>query len=62
MINAIWLTHGPDGVSRIGRPALFQSAQAYLAFCVAVLAIVAISFGTLPDTRLGRAMRAGARQ
>src|SRR5947208_8164874 len=40
MINAIWLTHGPDGVSRIGRPGLFQSAQAYLAFCVAVLAVV----------------------
>src|SRR6267142_1213558 len=34
MINTIWLTHGPDGVSRIGRPALFQSAQSYLAFCV----------------------------
>ena len=26
MINTIWLTHGPDGVSNIGRPALFQSA------------------------------------
>ena len=25
MINTIWLTHGPDGVSRIGRPDLFQS-------------------------------------
>jgi branched-chain amino acid transport system permease protein len=24
MINAIWLTHGPDGVSRIGRPDLFM--------------------------------------
>src|SRR3569832_2122918 len=58
MINAIWLTHGPDGVSRIGRPALFQSAQAYLAFCVAVLAIVGYIVWHLPDTRLGRAMRA----
>ena len=58
MINAIWLTHGPDGVSRIGRPALFQSAQAYLAFCVAVLAIVGYVVWHLPDTRLGRAMRA----
>ena len=38
MINAIWLTHGPDGVSHIGRPALFQNAQSYLAFCVAALA------------------------
>ncbi|MBY9027748.1 branched-chain amino acid ABC transporter permease, partial [Pseudomonas fluorescens] len=25
MINAIWLTHGPDGVSNIKRPDLFQS-------------------------------------
>ena len=32
MINAIWLTHGPDGVSNIGRPDLFQSAQSYLGF------------------------------
>ena len=58
MINAIWLTHGPDGVSRIGRPDLFQSAQGYLAFCVAVLAIVGYAVWHLPDTRLGRAMRA----
>ena len=58
MINAIWLTHGPDGVSRIGRPALFQSAQSYLAFCVAVLAIVGYVVWHLPETRLGRAMRA----
>jgi len=36
MINAIWLTHGPDGVPRIGRPDLFQSSQSYLAFCVAM--------------------------
>src|SRR4051812_11783457 len=27
MINAIWLTHGPDGVSRIGRPSLFATSQ-----------------------------------
>jgi branched-chain amino acid transport system permease protein len=58
MINAIWLTHGPDGVSRIGRPSLFQSSQSYLAFCVAMLAIVGYIVWHLPDTRLGRAMRA----
>jgi branched-chain amino acid transport system permease protein len=58
MINAIWLTHGPDGVSRIGRPDLFQSSQAYLAFCVAMLALVGYFVWHLPDTRLGRAMRA----
>ena len=58
MINTIWLTHGPDGVSRIGRPDLFQSAQSYLAFCVAMLAIVGYIVWHLSDTRLGRAMRA----
>ena len=58
MINAIWLTKGPDGVSKIGRPPIFSSSQAYLAFCVAMLAIVGYLVWHLPDTRLGRAMRA----
>jgi branched-chain amino acid transport system permease protein len=58
MINAIWLTHGPDGVSRIGRPSLFTTSQSYLAFCVAMLAVVGYLVWLLPDTRLGRAMRA----
>ena len=58
MINAIWLSHGPDGVSNIGRPDLFRSAQSYLAFCVAMLGIVGYLVWHLPDTRLGRAMRA----
>ena len=58
MINSIWLTHGPDGVSRIGRPDLFQSSQSYLAFCVAMLALVGYTVWHLADTRLGRAMRA----
>jgi branched-chain amino acid transport system permease protein len=58
MINAIGITHGPDGVSNIGRPELFRSSQSYLAFCVAVLAIVGYLVWHLPDTRIGRAMRA----
>jgi branched-chain amino acid transport system permease protein len=58
MINAIWLSHGPDGVSNIGRPEIFRSAQSYLAFCVAVLGIVGYLVWHLPDTKLGRAMRA----
>jgi hypothetical protein len=58
MINAIWLTHGPDGVSRIGRPDLFKHQQSYLAFCVAMLALVGYFVWHLPDTRIGRAMRA----
>lgn len=58
MINAIWLTRGPDGVSRIGRPSLLQSQQAFLAFSVAALAVIGYLVWHLPDTRLGRAMRA----
>ncbi|MGM4989021.1 branched-chain amino acid ABC transporter ATP-binding protein/permease [Tardiphaga sp. 841_E9_N1_2] len=58
MINAIWLTKGPDGVSKIGRPSLFLSSQSYLAFCVAMLALVGYVVWHLPETRLGRAMRA----
>lgn len=58
MINAVWLSHGPDGVSNIGRPQLFQSSQSYLAFCVAVLALAGYLVWHLPDTRIGRAMRA----
>ena len=58
MINAIGVTHGPDGVSNIGRPQLFATSQAYLAFCVAALAIVGYVVWHLPDTKLGRAMRA----
>jgi branched-chain amino acid transport system permease protein len=58
MINAVGFTHGPDGVPRIGRPALFQSSQSYLAFAVAALAIIGYCVWHLKDTRLGRAMRA----
>ncbi|MFK4655519.1 branched-chain amino acid transport system permease protein [Bradyrhizobium japonicum] len=58
MINAIWLTRGPDGVPNIKRPDLFQSSQSYLAFCVAMLAIVGYLVWHLSDTKLGRAMRA----
>ena len=58
MINAIGVTHGPDGVSNIGRPQLFATSQTYLAFCVAALAIVGYVVWHLPDTKLGRAMRA----
>jgi branched-chain amino acid transport system permease protein len=58
MINAIWLTRGPDGVPNIKRPDLFQTSQSYLAFCVAMLAIVGYLVWHLSDTKLGRAMRA----
>ena len=58
LINAIRFTHGPDGVSSIGRPAGFTSGQAYLALAVAALAICGYLVWRLADTRLGRAMRA----
>lgn len=58
MINAIWLTRGPDGISKIGRPALFPTQQSFLAFCVAALAVIGYIIWHLPDTRMGRAMRA----
>jgi branched-chain amino acid transport system permease protein len=58
LINAIGVSHGPDGVSSIGRPAGFASGQAYLALAVAALAISGYLVWRLADTRLGRAMRA----
>ena len=58
MINAIGLTRGPDGVGNIGRPAGLQSSQAYLALCVAALALIGYCVWRLPDTRIGRSMRA----
>ena len=58
MTNAISVTHGPDGVSHIERPALFSAQQSYLAFCVGVLAVVGYIVWLLPGSRLGRAMRA----
>jgi branched-chain amino acid transport system permease protein len=45
-------------MTNIRRPELFQSSQSYLAFCVAMLAIVGYLVWHLPDTKLGRAMRA----
>jgi branched-chain amino acid transport system permease protein len=58
LINAIGFSHGPDGVSSIARPALFASGQAFLALAVATLAACGYFVWRLPDTRLGRAMRA----
>jgi ABC-type branched-subunit amino acid transport system permease subunit len=58
LINAIGFTHGPDGVSSIGRPQAFASGQAYLALAVAALSITGYLVWRLANTRLGRAMRA----
>ena len=58
MINWIPVTHGPDGVSKILKPSLFPTPQSYLGFCVVVLAVVGYLVWHLPETKLGRAMRA----
>lgn len=58
MVNWIQVTRGPDGVSGIERPALFQSSQAFLGLCVFAMALVGYYVWRLPQTRLGRAMRA----
>ncbi|MFI4997759.1 MAG: ATP-binding cassette domain-containing protein [Hyphomicrobiales bacterium] len=58
MVNWISLTHGPDGVGNIARPSLFTSANGYLGFCVVALALVGYLVWRLPETPLGRSMRA----
>ena len=58
MVNWIPVTRGPDGVSGIQRPALFQSPQAFLGLCVFAMALVGYFVWRLPHMRLGRAMRA----
>ena len=58
LINAIRFTHGPDGVSSIGRPAGFASGRAYLALAVAAFAISGYFVWRLPthasDARCAR--------
>ncbi|GAC1532772.1 MAG: branched-chain amino acid ABC transporter ATP-binding protein/permease [Ramlibacter sp.] len=58
MVNWIPVTRGPDGVNGILRPALFQSSHAYLGLCVFAAALAGYVVWRLPQTRLGRAMRA----
>jgi branched-chain amino acid transport system permease protein len=61
LINWVAFTHGPDGVANIGRPALFGHTfddGAYLSLSILALTAVGLTVLALPDTRLGRAMRA----
>jgi branched-chain amino acid transport system permease protein len=58
MVNWIPVTHGPDGVGRIQRPPLFASAHAFLALCVLAMAVIGYIVWRLPQTPLGRSMRA----
>ncbi len=58
MINWIPVTHGPDGVGRIQRPPMFESAHAFLGLCVFAMALIGYLVWRLPQTPLGRSMRA----
>ncbi len=56
--NWTQLTGGPDGVQNILRPTGFTGGSAYLALCLACLAVSAWSVWRLRGTKLGRAMQA----
>jgi branched-chain amino acid transport system permease protein len=58
MVNWIPVTHGPDGIGNIKRPAMFESAHAFLGLCVLAMAIIGYVVWRLPQTPLGRSMRA----
>ena len=61
LINWVAFTHGPDGVPNIARPTWlgrpFDDGQ-YLSLSILALAAVGLFVLVLPNTRLGRAMRA----
>ena len=58
LTNWIGLTHGPDGISGIVRPALFSGGNAYLSVCLVALVGVTLVAWRLKTSRLGRAMQA----
>jgi branched-chain amino acid transport system permease protein len=58
LTNWISLTHGPDGIPRIPRPAFATGGQAYLAVCIGSLVVVTFLVWRLKASRLGRAMQA----
>ena len=58
MVNWIAVTHGPDGVGRIQRPSMFQTPHAFLGLCVLTMALIGYLVWRLPQTPLGRSMRA----
>jgi branched-chain amino acid transport system permease protein len=62
LVNWVDVTRGPDGISGIERPSVFgwqfTDDRAYLLLCVAVLYATLLFVHWLPNTRLGRAMRA----
>jgi branched-chain amino acid transport system permease protein len=62
LVNWADVTRGPDGIAGIARPSVFgytlSDDRAYLLLCAAVLYLAIYLVWWLPQTRLGRAMRA----
>jgi branched-chain amino acid transport system permease protein len=58
MVNWVAVTHGPDGVGSIQRPAAFASPQAFLGLCVFAVALIGYLVWRLPQMPIGRSMRA----
>jgi branched-chain amino acid transport system permease protein len=58
LTNWIGLTHGPDGISGIARPAAFNGGNAYLSVCLVALVGVTLAAWRLKTSQLGRAMQA----
>ena len=58
LTNWISLTHGPDGIRDISRPAGLTGGAAYLSFCLVALVAVTLYAWRLKTSRLGRAMQA----
>ncbi len=58
LTNWISLTHGPDGVGGIVRPAGLTGGAAYLSLCAVTLVLVTLYAWRLKTSRLGRAMQA----
>ncbi len=58
LTNWIGLTHGPDGVSGIARPAGLTSGSGYLSLCLVTLVVVTLYAWRLKTSSLGRAMQA----
>ncbi len=58
LTNWVEFTHGPDGISGIGRPSHFAGSGSYLGLCIAALYFVGFLVWYLRRTKLGRAMQA----
>ena len=58
LTNWAGFTHGPDGITKIPRPAGFGGGSTYLGLCLVCLVAVLVFAYVLKASRLGRAMQA----